>query len=82
MFHQTQEFISRHRYFSSLCHFESEKLWLSNSNVNHFIRCCDAGDVDFVDLEPELGAKPLEIGACEVTEVAVAGDEERQPHYG
>jgi hypothetical protein len=45
MFHQTQEFISRHRYFSSLLHFESEKLPLSNSNVNHFIRCCDAGDV-------------------------------------
>ena len=43
----------------------------------------DAGDVDFVDLEPELGAKSLEIGAGEVAEVAVAGDVERQPHdYG
>jgi len=43
----------------------------------------DAGDVDFVDLEPELGTKPLEIGAGEVAEVAVAGDVERQPHdYG
>ena len=39
-------------------------------------------DVDFVDLEPELGPKPLEVGAGEVAEMAVAGDVERQPHYG
>ena len=43
----------------------------------------DAGDVDLLDLEAELGAEPLEVGAGEVAEMAVAGDVERQPHdYG
>ena len=43
----------------------------------------DAGDVDLVDLEVELGSQTFEVGAGEVAEVAVAGDVERQSHdYG
>jgi len=44
------------------------------------LELANSGDVDLVDLEPELRAEPLQVGAGKVAEMAVAGDVERQPH--